>query len=173
MARVIYARDEPERVDVEGDNLPRLTNWTCLLPALELGQMTTYSTFPLLGLRELAVEGLHVQPQRPLVDVLLLGVRVSKLDAPVVLQQAVVRHPQVLLALGSHRLQTKNDCVCSNFLSDIFLSPFSHLFDLLDVLPEGPVEGLENGGGQVGQVSDAAQCVQQRTTRELLQLKER
>ena len=170
MARVIYARDEPERVDVEGDNLPRLTNWTCLLPALELGQMTTYSTFPLLGLRELAVEGLHVQPQRPLVDVLLLGVRVSKLDAPVVLQQAVVRHPQVLLALCSHRLQTKNDRVCSNFLSEIF---FSHLFNLLDVLPEGPVEGLENGGGQVGQVSDAAQCVQQRTTRELLQLKER
>ena len=45
---------------------------------------------PLLGLRELAVEGLHVQAQRPLVDVLLLRVRVLQLHAPVVLQQPVV-----------------------------------------------------------------------------------
>jgi len=63
----------------------RLANWT--LPALELGQRTTFHS--LLGLRELTVEGLHVQSQRPLVDVLLLAVGVLH-HAPVVLQQTVV-----------------------------------------------------------------------------------
>ena len=55
----------------------------------------------LLGLGQLAVEGLHVQAQSPLIDVLLLGVG----HHPVVLQQPVIRHPQVLLRLGPHGLQ--------------------------------------------------------------------
>ena len=68
---------------------------------LGAGDWLVTALVTLLGLGELAVEGLHVQPQSPLVDVLLLVVG----HHPVVLQQPVIGHPQVLLGLGPHGLQ--------------------------------------------------------------------
>ena len=42
---------------------------------------------------------------------------------------------------------------------------------LHDVLPELPLEGLEYGGREAGQVGDAPQCVQQGATTQLFNLK--
>jgi len=86
--QLIYARDgKPER---EGTILPTVGG-AGVVQLDVAGSRTRSDDYfsPLLGLRELAVEGLHVQSQGPLVDVLLLGVRVLQ-HAPVVLQQTVV-----------------------------------------------------------------------------------
>lgn len=42
--------------------------------------------------------------------------------------------------------------------------------DLGDILPELPVQALEDGGGQAGQVGDTPQAVEERSTAQLLQL---